>query len=299
VKYIRLFRLKSTLIYLFPFVLALSVGIQQTNDGIAHAVHYTWVTVLFAYLAYFMGSFFSSTLNFYADVPADAVHDGLYKDQDISKQPFVTGEVSKAEGWVVMGITGAACVVFSFLVNLRFAAFMLGAVLLLGVLYSHSWFRFKEKPVIDVVTNATGAVLILIAGMAIVSADYPPAIPMIFGWLFSAAMYMPSVANDVPFDKAAGYRTSGVVFGQKRLVYAMIPIVAVLVPVGIWGVFSSALNWEYRLFCLLGTGAAILATATVWLLFNPPHIELNPDFYLVPLAALLLVYFVVGIVEMT
>jgi len=132
VKYIRLFRLKSTLIYLFPFVLALSVGIQQTNDGIAHAVHYTWVTVLFAYLAYFMGSFFSSTLNFYADVPADALHDGFYKDQDISKQPFVTGDVSKAEGWVVMGITGAACVVFSFLVNLRFAAFMLGAVLLLG-----------------------------------------------------------------------------------------------------------------------------------------------------------------------
>jgi 4-hydroxybenzoate polyprenyltransferase len=79
-----------------------------------------------------MGSFFSSTLNFYADVPADALHDGFYKDQDISKQPFVTGDVSKAEGWVVMGITGAACVVFSFLVNLRFAAFMLGAVLLLG-----------------------------------------------------------------------------------------------------------------------------------------------------------------------
>ena len=297
-KYIRLFRLKSTLIYLFPFVLALSVGIQQVNDGIAHPVHYTWVTVLFAYLAYFMGSFFSSTLNFYADVPADALHDGLYKDQDISKQPFVTGEVSKAEGWVVMGITGVACVVFSFLVNWRFAVWMLGAVLLLGVLYSHSWFRFKEKPVIDVVTNATGAVLILIAGMAIVSADYPPAIPMIFGWLFSAAMYMPSVANDVPFDKAAGYRTSGVVFGQKRLVYAMIPIVAVLVPVGIWGALSTSLNWEYRLFCFLGTGAAILAAVTVWLLFNPPHIELNPDFYLVPLAALLLLYFVVSIVKL-
>ncbi|MHB8896015.1 MAG: UbiA prenyltransferase family protein [Candidatus Geothermincolia bacterium] len=297
-KYIRLFRLKSTLIYLFPFVLALSVGIQQVNQHVARPVAYTWYTVLFAYLAYFCGSFFSSTLNFYADVPADKLHDGMYKDQDISKQPFVTGEVSKTEGFIIMAVTGVGCVVFSVLVNLRFAAFMVGAVLLLGVLYSHPWFRFKEKPVLDIVTNATGAVLILIAGMAIVSRDYPPAIPMIFGWLFSAAMYMPSVANDVPFDKAAGYRTSGVVFGQKRLVLAMIPTVALMVPVGIWGVFSSSLNWQYRLFCLLGTGAAILATATVWLLYNPPHIELNPDIYLVPLAGLLLFYFVVSIVGM-
>jgi hypothetical protein len=36
----------------------------------------------------------------------------------------------------------------------------------------------------------------------------------------------------------------------------------------------------------------------VWLLYNPPHIELNPDFYLVPLAALLLFYFVVSIVKL-
>jgi 4-hydroxybenzoate polyprenyltransferase len=75
-KYIRLFRLKSTLIYLFPFVLALSVGIQQVRQGAARPVPYSWVAVLFAYLAYFCGSFFSSTLNFYADVPADRVHDG-------------------------------------------------------------------------------------------------------------------------------------------------------------------------------------------------------------------------------
>jgi 4-hydroxybenzoate polyprenyltransferase len=297
-KYIRLFRLKSTLIYLFPFVLALSVGIQQVRQGAARPVPYSWVAVLFAYLAYFCGSFFSSTLNFYADVPADRVHDGLYKDQDISKQPFVSGEMSKLETVLVFAVTGIGCVVFSVLVNWRFAVFMVGAVLLLGVLYSHPWFRFKEKPVLDIVTNATGAVLILYAGMAIVSRDNPPFIPILFGWLFSAAMYMPSVANDEPFDKAAGYRTSGVVFGQKRLVLAMIPTVALMVPVGIWGVFSTSLNWEYRLFCLLGTGAAILATATVWLLFNPPHIELNPDFYLVPLAALLLLYFIVSIVKL-
>lgn len=299
-KYVRLFRLKSTLIYLFPFVLALSVGIDQVLDGVARPTQppYTWVTVVFAYIAYFAGSFFSSTLNFYTDVPSDAVHDGMYKDQDISKQPFATGQMSRLETVLVFSVTGVSCVVFSLLVNLRFAAFMLGAVLLLGILYSHPWFRFKEKPVIDIMTNATGAVLVLCAGMAVVSRDYPPMIPIVFGWLFSAAMYMPSVANDVPFDEAAGYRTSGVVFGQKRLINAMLPVVAVMVPIGVWGALSSSLHWEYRVFCGIGTPAALLATATVFLLFHPPHIELNPDIYLVPLVCLMLLYFTVSVIEL-
>lgn len=294
-KYIRLFRLKSTLIYLFPFALALSVGLEQTHDAIARPASYSWVSILFAYLAYICGSFFSSTLNFYEDVPADTVHDGLYKDQDISRQPFVTGEMSTLETVLTFLLTGTGCVVFSFLVNWKFAVFMLGAVMLLGILYSHSWFRLKEKPVVDILTNATGAVLILFAGMAVVSKDYPPLIPIVFGWLFSAMLYMPSVANDVPFDDAAGFRTSGVVFGQKRLIHAMIPIAVVLVPVGVWGALSGSLNWQYRLFLAMGTPAALVALGMVLALFHPPHIEMNPDWLLAPLAGLLLFYVVMGI----
>jgi 4-hydroxybenzoate polyprenyltransferase len=294
-KYVRLFRLKSTLIYLFPFVLALAVGIEQVQEGMARPVSFYWYTVLFAYLAYFSGSFFSSTLNFYADVPADRAHDGLYKDQDISKQPFVTGEMSRLETVLVFLITGGACVFFSFAVNRRFAAFMLGAVFLLGILYSHPWFRLKEKPVIDVALNATGAVLILYAGMAVVSADNPPFIPVLFGWVFSATMYLPSVANDVPFDRAAGFRTSGVVFGQKRCIQAMVPLTAVVFGVGVWGALAGSLNWQYRLFCALGAPAAVLATAAVFFTFHPPHIELNPLFFIIPLSGLLLLYFVYGI----
>lgn len=301
-KYLRLFRLKSTLIYLFPFVLALSVGLEQVPRYEALPASYwidmpLWVTVVFAYIAYFCGSFFSSTLNFYADVSADRVHDGLYKDQDISKQPFVTGEMSRLETILTFAITGVGCVVFSFLVNLHFALFMLTAVFVLGILYSHPWFRFKERPVLDIVTNATGAVLILVAGMAVVSSDYPPAIPMIFGWFFSATMYIPSVANDAPFDEQAGFRTSGVVFGQKRLIYSMIPLTAIVVGVGAWGVFSTHLNWQYRLFCLLGSPAAIVATSAVVLLYHPPHIKVNPNWLVVPLSGLLSFYLVLGIVR--
>ena len=298
-KYIRLFRLKVTLIYIFPFVLALSVGVEEVANGIARpapdpVVTVLWVTVLFAYVAYFCGSFFSSTLNCYVDVPADRVHDGLYKDQELARQPFVTGEMSKLETVLTFLVTGVGCVVFSLLVNWRFAVFMLSSVLLLGILYSHPWFRFKEKPVLDVLTNAIGAVLILYAGMAIVSADNPPFIPIIFGWFFSANLYLPSMANDAPFDEAAGYRTTGVVFGQRRCIHAMVPLTAIVVGLGIWGALSRCLNWQYRLFCALGAPAAVVATAAVLLTFHPPHIELNPLFLLVPLSALLLFYIVIS-----
>jgi len=303
-KYVRLFRLKTTLIYLFPLVLALSVGLEQIDQGVVRPIPASWVlvslpawaAVVFAYLAYLSGSFFASTLNCYVDVPADRVHDGMFKDQDIQLQPFVTGEMSRLETVLTFVITGLGCIVFSLLVNLRFAAFMIGAVLVLGILYSHPWFRFKEKPVLDAVTNAAGAVLVLIAGMSVSSSDFPPLAVMFFGGLLAITLYIPSVANDAPFDEAAGYRTSAVVFGQKRLIHAMIPLTAVIVPLGVWIVLQPSINWQYRLFDGIAALAAVVATVMALMLFHPPHIELNPLILLTPIGVLLAFYFVLGIV---
>ena len=303
-KYVRLFRLKTTLIYLFPLVLALSVGLEQIDQGVVRPIPASWVlvslpawaAVVFAYLAYLSGSFFASTLNCYVDVPADRVHDGMFKDQDIQLQPFVTGEMSRLETVLTFVITGLGCIVFSLLVNLRFAAFMIGAVLVLGILYSHQWFRFKEKPVLDAVTNAAGAVLVLIAGMSVSSSDFPPLAVMFFGGLLAITLYIPSVANDAPFDEAAGYRTSAVVFGQKRLIHAMIPLTAVIVPLGVWIVLQPSINWQYRLFDGIAALAAVVATVMALMLFHPPHIELNPLILLTPIGVLLAFYFVLGIV---
>lgn len=297
-KYARAFRLKAMLIYLFPLVLAFSAGQSMIVEGTARGIPHSWVTVLFAYLAFFCGSFFSSTLNSYTDVPADVLHDGLYKPDDISKQPFVTGELTRKHAMAIFAVTGVGCVVFSLLVNRRFALWMLSAVLLLGVLYSHPWFRFKELPVVDIATNATGACLILFAGMAIVSRDLPPIQPIVFGWLFSANLYMPSVANDEPFDRAAGYRTSAVVFGQKNLIYAMIPATVGCVAAGLWAALSTSLNWQYRLFNGLGIFGAIGFTVLMFFLYHPPHIELNTNLIIYPLGLLLLFYFVLGIYEL-
>jgi 4-hydroxybenzoate polyprenyltransferase len=294
-KFIRLLRVKTMVIYLFPLVLALSVGLEQTRDGTATIVPYSWLDVLFGYLAFLCGWLFISTLNFYVDVPSDRLHDGLYKDTDVTRQPFATGEMSTADTIFFFLFSLVGCVVFSLLVNLRFTMFMLAVVFLIGVLYSHPSFRFKAKPVLDVLTNATGAVLILITGMSIVSSDFPPAIPMIFGWFFAATLYMPSVANDAPFDAAAGFRTSGVVFGQRRLLLATIPTTIICVGVGIWAVLTPSLSWQYRLFDGLGIFAAVGFTALMFYLWHPPHIELNALILVVPVTVGLLFYFSMGI----
>ena len=44
-KYVRLFRLKTTLIYLFPLVLALSVGLEQIDQGAVRPIPASWVLV--------------------------------------------------------------------------------------------------------------------------------------------------------------------------------------------------------------------------------------------------------------
>ena len=287
-KYFILFRLKSVFIYIFPVTLGFAAAAEQGGSISG------W-DVAFMYLAFLCGSMFSSSLNFYADAPADRLHNDMYKDQPISNQPFATGEMGQLETVLLFSLTGIGCVVFSLLVNYAFAIFMLGSVLLLGIIYSHPWFRFKARPVLDIVTNATGAVVILIAGWKAVDiSTWPPVWPLVFGFFFSATLYMPSMANDVPFDEAVGFRTSGVVFGAKRILDAMIPMCVIMVPVAIVN-FVTDVGWTFKLFIAMALPFAIIFTIGMHLLYRPPHIRFNTALLVYPLAGLLLFYFIYAI----
>ncbi len=273
------------MIYIFPVVLGMAVAVQRTGS-------ISWQKILFAYLSFFAGSFFSSTLNFYADVEADRLHNDLYKDQAISIQPFVTGDMGKVETWLVFTITALACLGFGLLAGYGFAIYMVASVFILGILYSHPWFRFKEKPVLDIVTNAVGAVVLLIAGYKLVSpGTWPEVMPLLFGFIFSSTLYIPSVANDVPFDEAVGFRTSGVVFGAKRLLNAMIPLCGILTVVAVIN-FILPIGWPFKLFFALGLPGAIIFTVGMHLLFVPPHIRFNTGLLVYPIIGLFIFYFV-------
>src|SRR4030042_4253986 len=90
-KYAKLFRIRTTVIYRFPVVLGFAVA----TDGGGNVQGYK---IALAYLAFFCGSFFASTLNFYADVESDRLHIDMYKgDSHMSAQPFVAGVIGKLE----------------------------------------------------------------------------------------------------------------------------------------------------------------------------------------------------------
>jgi 4-hydroxybenzoate polyprenyltransferase len=288
-KYAILFRVRTMFIYLFPVTL----GFAAAADG---GYKVSGLSIALAYLGFLCGSFFSSSLNYYADVESDRLHNDMYKgDMHMSDQPFVTGEMGKVETILLFLLTGLGCVAFSFAVGRQFAYYMVGAVVILGILYSHPWFRFKNKPVLDIVTNATGACVLLVAGWKIVQpSTWPPLWPIVFGFLFSATLYMPSVANDVPFDAAAGFRTSGVVFGAERLLKAMIPMCVVLVPVAVMN-FVVDQSWLFKLFIALALPGAVVFTIGMHILYRPPHIRFNAALLVYPIAGLLLFYFVYGV----
>jgi len=289
-KYWTLLRIKIALSYFFPMALGFAVA-ADANPNIA------WWKVPLGFLAFFCAWFFASTLNFYADVEADREFDGKFKDMDLSKQPFVTGEMGKVETWLAFGLAAAGCVGLSLAVGYRFAIFNIGFMLVIGVLYSHPWVRLKARPVTDILCNVTGMGFSLLAGLALGGSGLPPVAFLVWGGLFITVMYIPTVVNDVPFDEAAGLKTSGVFFGASRLLYFMVPLALVMIPVGVLVVLNASAAWEYRWIAALGTPLTMAGTAVIFYLWHPPHIELNPDVVLYPMDLAIVALIVYGVVK--
>lgn len=289
-KYWVLLRIKISLAYFFPLAFGFTVA-ADANPNIA-----PW-KIPVGFLAFFCASFFASTMNFYADVAADREFGGKFKDMDLKEQPFVRGEMSPLETWLAFAVSGVGCVVLSFAVNYRFGIFIALFALVVGLLYSHPWFRLKAKPVTDILVNVAGMGFTLLAGLSLSVSYLPPILFLVWGGLFVTVMYIPTVVNDVPFDEAAGYKTSGVYFGASRLLYSMVPLVAAMVPLGILVALNDAAAWQYRFAAAAGTPLAIAGTAVILYLWKPPRVELNPDIVLVPMDLAIVALVVYGIVR--
>jgi 4-hydroxybenzoate polyprenyltransferase len=287
-KYWVLLRIKISLAYFFP--LAFGFAIAADADP-----HIAWWKIPVGFLAYFCASFFASTLNFYADVASDRQFGGKFKDMDLKQQPFVTGEMGLLETWLVFIVSGVACVALSLAVNYRFAIFIVGFALVVGLLYSHPWFRLKARPVTDILVNVVGMGFALLAGLSIGGQHYlPPVLFLVWGGLFVTVMYIPTVVNDVPFDEAAGYRTSGVFFGPSRLLYAMAPLALAMIPIGVLVAIDSSFTWQYRVVAAIGTPLTLAGTAVIFYLWRPPRVELNPNIVLVPMDLAILALVIYG-----
>lgn len=290
-KYLTLLRIKISLAYFFPMSLGFAVAADR-NPGL------TWWHVPLAFLAFFCGSFFASTLNFYADIEADRNYSSKFKDMDLKAQPFVTGEMSKTETALAFALSAAGCVAFSLLAGLRVAFFIIGFMLVVGLLYSHPWFRLKARPLTDILCNVTGMAFTLMAGMSLGLGYWPPVLFLVWGSLFVTVMYIPTVVNDVPYDGAVGYRTSAVVFGARRMLLAMVPLTVAMVPLAVLVALNGSAPWQFRLAVIIGTPATIAGVIVIFHLWHPPSIDLNPNAVLIPNYLFIAFFVVYGIVRM-
>jgi len=286
--YWKLLRIKISLAFFFPLAFGFAVA-ADTNPHIA-----AW-KIPVGFLAFFCASFFASTLNFYADVESDRSFSGKFKDVDLREQPFVTGEIGRAEKWAAFAVSGAGCVLLSLAVGYRFAIFIISFAVIVGVLYSHPWFRLKSRPVTDILCNVAGMGCSLLAGLALGLHDLPPVLFLVWGALFVTVIYIPTVVNDVPFDRQAGYRTSGVYFGPSRLLHTMAPLAVAMIPVGILVALNTSAAWEYRVVAALGTPLTLAGTAVIFYLWRPPRVELNPNVVLLPMDLAIVALVVFGV----
>ncbi len=288
-KYWVLLRIKISLAYFFPLAFGFVVA-ADTDPAIP------WWKIPVGFLAFFCASFFASTMNFYADVEADRRFGGRFKDMDLKEQPFVKGSMSRGETWAAFAVSGAGCIALSLAVNYRFAAFIIAFALVVGLLYSHPWFRLKARPVTDILVNVAGMGFTLLAGLSFSVGYLPPVLFLVWGGLFVTVMYIPTVVNDVPFDEAAGYRTSGVYFGASRLLYSMAPLALAMIPLGVLVALDGSAPWQYRAAAAAGTPLTIAGTAVIFRLWRPPRVELNPDIVLVPMDVVIVALLGYGIV---
>ena len=290
-KYWTLLRIKISLAYFFPMV----VGFTVAADKDPHLAPYR---VVLAFLAFFCASFFASTLNFYADVEADREFRSRFKDMDLAKQPFVTGEMSRLETVLAFALSGAGAIVLSLLAGRRVGFYIIGFALVVGLFYSHPWFRLKARPLTDILCNVAGMGFTLIAGMSLGVSYLPPVLFLVWGGLFVTVLYIPSVVNDVPYDGRAGYKTSGVFFGAERLLLSTVALTAAMVPLAVLVVLNGAAPWQFKAVVIIGTLATIAGVAVVLHLWRPPHIDLNPNAVLIPMYAFIAFFLVYGVVMM-
>ncbi|MFH1149247.1 MAG: UbiA prenyltransferase family protein [Actinomycetota bacterium] len=290
-RYWKLLRIKISLAFFFPMALGFAVAAKYGEP-------FPWYDVPLAFAAFFCASFFSSTLNFYADVDSDRRFEGRFKDMDLKQQPFVTGEMGRVETAAAFAVSGAGCVVLSLLVSLRCSIYVVGFALVVGVIYSHPWFRLKARPVTDLLCNVAGMGLSLMAGLSLGGGYRPPVAFLAWGALFITVVYIPTVANDVPFDEAAGYRTSGVYFGAQRLLWSMVPLTLAMVPFAVVVALDTEAPWLFRVATAAGTPLAIAGASVVLYLWHPPRIELNPDLVLFPMYLVIIFFIVYGVAVM-
>lgn len=155
-------------------------------------------------------------LNFYSDIKVDKVSK-VVKDIEMSKQPFVSKEVSCREGVVLASILIILGLFLSFMINAQFFVISVISVFV-GIVYSFPP-RLKQIPLADIFANSFAGALCYIAGWVVFEDFFEISVYPIF-WIFFliASTYLLTVIMDINEDKQLGLKTTAVFLGAKKTI---------------------------------------------------------------------------------
>ena len=284
-KYVRLLRPKAWITFLFPFTVGLGLGI--TSDSY-------WLHIIFSFIVFVCWMSFSFILNSIADKDVDRFHDGRSKDMNLAHQPIATGEISDKFALFLGIIFLSLSILFAWFIHPIFFMLIL-VVNVVGYVYSMSPFRFKAKPVGDILCNTIAGGVIFIAGLSIGGANMNPLL-MIGAFVMASIFYIPTVVTDYEFDKKAGLKTSAVYFSPKKMVIVMVPLTLILVLIALIIFLTS--NLELKLLAIFIIFYSIISTIAVNTKLVGKRLFIHENWVLVPFVILSIIYVVYGILKL-
>jgi 4-hydroxybenzoate polyprenyltransferase len=237
---------------------------------------------------------FSFILNSIADKDVDGLHDGRSKDMNLAYQPIVTGEISNKIALYLSIIFLSLSILFAWMINPLFFILIL-IVDAVGYIYSIPPFRFKAKPVGDILCNTTAGGVIFIAGLSIGGTNMNPLL-MIGAFVMASIFYIPTVVTDYEFDKKAGLKTSAVYFSPKKMLLAMYPLTFIL------GILTLVIfitsNLELKILVLIIILYAIPSTIVVNKKLIGKRLFIHENWILVPFVILSIIFVGYGILKL-
>jgi 4-hydroxybenzoate polyprenyltransferase len=283
-KYVRLVRPVAWIVFLFPFMVGFGIGATKNTNPIH---------IIFSLIAFASCMSFSFIVNSLADKEVDKFHDGRAKDMNLSKQPFVTGEISEKMALYIAMVSVIISLFFAWQVNyLFFTLIIIGNII--GYIYSMPPTRFKTKPFTDILCNAYAAGIAVIAGVSIGGSNMN--LLFILGCFIAASIfYIPTVVTDYDFDKKAGLKTSAVFFGIKRTLIALYPLTFVMIAIFSYVFITS--NFELKISSFIIIVYTLIFVIAANQKFKDERLYANENWILVPFILLSLGYFIYGILK--
>ena len=201
---------------------------------------------------------------------------------------LVRGTISLKTSWILFWILQLSCIILSFRFNLEFLYCILGLTAI-SFVYNMEPFRFKSRPGLDLLSN--GLSLGLLIPLAAWSIDQPllefPKLFFLSTICYLLALYCPTMAIDVEFDKSFGVETFATKFGaeftMKLSWFFTICGVFILLISGYFEIYP----WNFNL--LIWTGWLLIIEIFVHYFYLP--ITPNPTYNVVAKGSIILATF--------